>query len=314
MNHNRHERHIVTLHGLDGANPLAFLAALGAFRSARGIAAETGEPYMGWSRDGGVWRPFLSFDEEITGDYLVDLLHANLSKMAGHSVLTFSPDLRIPVERHRKLANQAIEDWFAGNDVISHEFLAAFGSDAVVDDKGLVEDTALRTMSGGGHQHFLQFMNDLARETNRDQLREALFGPWRYADPAPSLRVDPLDDRRYALRWKSPGSDAIRTVRGANRLAVEGIPFLYTAPAGSRLATCGFTGHRSNNTYWTWPIWDEPLDIDTVRSLLASSKVAVAGENSLAKITARMGISAVFRSQRITVGKYRNFTPAVQIA
>ena len=169
-------------------------------------------------------------------------------------------------------------------------------------------------MGGGGHQDFVKFMNDLAKTTSAEHVCEALFGPWKYADPTPSLRFDPIDDRRYALRWKNPSQDAIQTVRGANRLAIEGIPLLYTAPVRSKLETCGFTGHRSNNTFWSWPIWETPINLDVCRSLLAQRDLITLGIEGSSSNLAQRGVSAVFRAQRITVGKFRNFTPARQIA
>ena len=101
------------------------------------------------------------------------------------------------------------------------------------------------------------------------------------------------------------------TQRGANRLAIEALPLLPTFPVGTHLETAGFTGHRSNNTYWTWPIWTSAIPIDTGRSLLSLPDIQAHSPDST-KLSAR-GIAAVFRSQRITTGKFRNFTPAVQV-
>ena len=41
-------------------------------------------------------------------------------------------------------------------------------------------------------------------------LDHALFEPWSYSDPRPSLRWDPLDDRRYAYRAFDPTNGASR--------------------------------------------------------------------------------------------------------
>lgn len=153
------------------------------------------------------------------------------------------------------------------------DFMAAFASEVLIEGKGAkpaqIQDTAFRTMSGAGHQHFVQFMAQLARETTESQLAEALFSPWRYSDPGPSLRWDPTDDRRYALRWGEPSGDPVRTVRGANHLAVEALPLLPVMPVGKRLETTGFTQRRGEGVRWTWPIWEGLLGIDTVPSLLA---------------------------------------------
>src|SRR5690606_31759225 len=65
---------------------------------------------------------------------------------------------------------------------IDADFLAAFGSDAVANDNGVMTDTALRTMSGAGHQHFLKFFRELVARTDAGHLRRALLLPWDYAD------------------------------------------------------------------------------------------------------------------------------------
>jgi hypothetical protein len=306
--------HAIMLSGLDGANPLAFLAALGTFRMLSETKVTTQAWKMSWINDGGAWRPVLWTNDPIPYVDLVSRLHEQLQIMADHPVLTFSKNLRLSPAHHRYLANRASTERISGADGISHQFLSAFGCDGILDENGLVADTALRTMGGGGHQDFVKFMNDLAKSTSAAQVHEALFGPWNYADPTPSLRFDPLDDRRYALRWKNPSQDAIQTVRGANRLAIEGIPLLYVAPVRMKLETCGFTGHRSSNTFWTWPIWEAPISLDVCRSLLAQRELLSATNDSADQTLTQRGVVAVFRAQRITVGKFRNFTPARQIA
>jgi len=298
---------LISLTGLDGGNPLAFLAALGTFRT----LAETeqhGSATLSWTNAGNKWTPLLHIESEPSREQLVAFLHEHLRRMADHPVLSFSTNLRIPAKRFREMAGQAVNSALEGGSGVAQSFLAAFGCDAIRTDNGEIEDTALRTMSGAGHQHFLKFMNDLAKETSEQDLAEALFGPWRYQDPGPSLRFDPIDDRRYALRWKNPSQDPSTTVRGANRLAVEGIPLFPTVPVNGRLETTGFTGHRSHNTFWTWPIWEAPISLDTCRSVLSLGALT-AGNPDPQELRPR-GIAAVLRSQRITVGKYRNFTPA----
>jgi hypothetical protein len=134
-----------------------------------------------------------------------------------------------------------------------------------------------------------------------------------------NLRWDPIDDRRYALRWKNPSADPPTTMRGANRLAIEALPLFPTAPNGDELATTCFRSRKG--TFFTWPIWEGELSLPVVQMLLQRS-ISRLGESSddeaatvndgTAMATQRkaLGIVAVFRSQRITVGKFRNFTPA----
>jgi hypothetical protein len=297
--------HSIPLTGLNGGNPLAYLATLGTFR----ILSETDNRLkLSWTRQANAWIPVLHPSHTLSNEDLVQNLKTRLDQMADHSVFTFANNPRIPAQRFRALALNAVEALLEQEDPIGQSFLVAFGCDAIQTETGEIEDTALRTMSGAGHQHFLKFMNDLAKSTETSHLQEALFGPWRYRDPGASLRFDPEDDRRYALRWKNPSQDASTTVRGANRLAVEGIPLHPTFPVGTLLETTGFTGHKSNNTFWTWPIWEHPIPLDVCRSLLSLSTLSEAQPDQT-ELRAR-GIVATYRSQRITVGKFRNFTPA----
>jgi CRISPR-associated endonuclease/helicase Cas3 len=102
---------------------------------------------------------------------------------------------------------------------------------------------------------------------------------------------------------------------GANRLAVEARPLFPSFPADNRferLATRGFTGNRASDTFWTWPLWRQPLTKDAVASILGIPHLQ-GKEMKLASLH-DFGIFAVFRVQRILVGKTPNFTTALALA
>jgi len=250
----------------------------------------------------------LHSSDKMEPDELVADLHKHLASRADHPALTVADNLKMPARQFRGYACAAVAAWLNSTDSGWVEFAAAFGSDGVMDDEGMIEDTAFRTMSGAGHQHFLKFMNELARDTSAEQLSEALFGPWQYRDVGFSMRWDPEDDRRYALRWYNPSGDAARNVRGANRLAIEGVRLFPTMPSAAQLVTTAFFGWKANNTFWTWPLWEHPISSDTCRSLLAHAELTKPQPAS--SLCRAIGIVAVLRSQRITTGKFRNFTPA----
>jgi hypothetical protein len=298
------------LRGLDGANPLGFLAALGTLRMAT-AAWPTSAVRMGWIQQSGGWRPRLEIAHvDVDEDVFLETLNAGLKKMEGHLAISFATDLNVDVRMFRaELAAALIAASPAEH--VRADFLAAFGSDAIADEDGIISDTALRTMSGAGHQHFLGFMQQLVRETDVIHLRHALFETWRYQDDKPSMRWDPADDRRYALRWDEPSGDPVKTVRGANRLAIEALPLLPTMPAGRRLETTGFTHERGQGVLWSWPIWEPPICLDVVRSLIAMEELRSGIPDRSMLLS--MGVREVFRSQRITQGKFRNFTPAVPV-
>ncbi|HMN94864.1 MAG TPA: type I-U CRISPR-associated helicase/endonuclease Cas3 [Phycisphaerales bacterium] len=304
-------RRCVSLIGLDGANPLAFLAALGVLRGLSGDAGSD-RVRIRWEASGGAWRPIVEsddLDEAGILDRLLDRAHAT----ATHPTLCAADNIQFTPEAFASHARECMES----DDPDATEYLAALASDAVVTEAGMVADTALRTMSGAGHQHFLRTMRSVLESVDRDHLERTLFAPWDYGDPLRnlSLRFDPLDDRRYALQWSDPSGDPTRATRGsmlgANALAVLGVPLLRVAPAGRSLETTGFTGRGSGDRFWSWPIWTVPVPIDVVRSLLAIEAI-VAERPPRGELRPR-GIAAVFRSQRITTGKFRNFTPATAV-
>ena len=303
----------LTLPALQGSTLLGFLATLGAFRTLATLP-ESREVRMRWVPSGGSYCPVLRFPTPVEPDSVVAKLQTALRRLAGHYVITVDKDLKIPRANFRQLATKAAEDFLSHSDPTAADMVAAFGCDAVCNDEGTIEDTGFRTMSGAGHQHFLEFMNVLAKDTTADQLREALFGPWRYRDSSPTMRWDAEDDRRYALRWDEPSKDPVRTVRGANLLAIAALPLFPVVPtSGTTVATTGFSGRGSRDTFVAWPIWTGWLSLDAVRSLLALKEVQ--DRSSTSKIAFdSLGVAVVYRSQRINpTSKYRNFTPAAPV-
>jgi hypothetical protein len=302
----------LTLPALQGSSLLGFLASVGAFRTFA-ILPEASDVRMRWVSAGGSYCPVFKLPSPVLPEVIVEKLHAALRGLAGHYVITVDKDLKISRSAFRKLAARAAEDFLTHTDPTAASMVAAFGCDAVGNEDGTIEDTAFRTMSGAGHQHFLEFMNVLMKETTVEQLREALFGPWRYRDSSPTMRWDTEDDRRYALRWDEPSKDPVRTVRGANLLAIAALPFFPVVPtSSSTVATTGFIGRGSRDTFVTWPIWTGWLSLDAVRSLLGLKELQEQSETSI-KTFEMYGVAATYRSQRITLGKYRNFTPATSM-
>ena len=300
--------------GLDGANPLAFLAALGTLRGLT-LAWPERRIRLSWTLLD-AWRPCIHIDgvppsEEET----LDGLEVFMEMRPGHKSLGISDNLPIPVGEFRGRALEAAKVASVNPENRAFaDFIAAFGCDAVesADRKGQIQETALRTL-GAGQTQFLKPMRELAEKTARDHLRRCLFAPWTRPDSRLSLRWDPEDDRRYAHRWRDPtaSGEEPKTEWGANRLAFEALPLFPVLPVGRSVITTGFSGNRSRDIFWTWPIWDAPADLDTVRSLLASRRLQ--GSNLDRRELAAMGILEVFKSQRINNGRYRNFTPSAPV-
>lgn len=299
----------IALNGLDGGNPLGFLAAIGTLRIATEAIASANWR-ISWNDQEGYWSPVLLGDIALTEDSFINLLMPHLTKM--QDAFRFADDLTINYEEFRQVAQSAYN---AANLTDRHyaDFIAAFGCDSlpISAKDSRIQDTALRTMSGAGHQHFIGSMRELVKSTGPNHLHSSLFGAWQYLDPKPSLRWDPLDDRRYALRWKQPSEDPVRTMRGANRLAIEALPLFPTAPGEQRLYTTGFSQRRGEGILFSWPIWEGALSIEVVRSTLSLAELQepLPDRNKLLAL----GIVEVYQSQRITEGKYRNFTLATPV-
>ncbi|MCY4513963.1 MAG: hypothetical protein OXC69_02310 [Candidatus Tectomicrobia bacterium] len=293
------------LNGLDGSNSLAFLAAVGALRTVA-YAHPTTNLRMKWVRHNSSWAPVLTGNRTVSAGHLVELLFSAL-RVESTPEFDFSKNLNVNSELFRGVAVEA-QTCASPVDRRYADFVASFGCELVTThaNRG-IQDTALRTMSGAGHQHFLGTMKQLVHETTAEHLRRALFEMWDYSDDKLGLRWDPEEDRRYALRWGNPSDDAVKTVRGANRLAVEALPLFPTAPGDRHLETTGFS-RQHGAVVFTWPIWEDALSMDVMRSLFSLPEMQRAEPDRA--ILRAVGVVEVYRSQRITVGKYRNFTRA----
>ena len=296
----------LVLNGLDGSNPLGFLAALGVLRTLA-LKDVPGDWRMRWRiSSGGVWTPVLDGSSKVEKGAFIDLLLSALRRDQTPE-FSFSKNLNVTVSKFRQVAEAAKTNASSGNRRFA-DFVASFGCDAIMANKGsAIQDTALRTMSGAGHQHFLGTMSELVVKIQDSDLQRSLFEKWDYADEKLGLRWDPVEDRRYALRWGNPSGDATRTMRGANRLAIESLPLLPSIPVGRKLQTTGFS-RRDRAIMFSWPIWVRSIGLDVTRSLLAYPQM----QDSLPdqRVLRSMGVAEVYRSERITVGKFRNLTHA----
>lgn len=298
------------LKGLDGGNLLGFLAAVGALQSVTAMEP-AGDWRMRWQQDDGPWHPTLTGNTALAPAGLTQRL-ADYLRDADESALKIGKNLTISPEHFRKCAKTA-QDNANYSDHRQAAFIAAFGCENAADNKRqVIRDTALRTMAGAGHQHFLDTMLQTVNQTGSEHLYRSLFAPWERKDRRLGLRWDPAEARRYALRWRQPSSEPATTERGANRLAIEALPLLPTAiSSGDRLLTTGFRQERRRGIYFSWPIWTCPAGIAAVTSAMRLAELGKDPPDQA--ILAPLGIAAVYRSWRVTEGKQRNFTPAIPV-
>jgi hypothetical protein len=296
----------LSLLGPDGANLLGFLCSLGTLRTLSQIGIDA---KLSWRLEA-KWTPVL----HLPGPLSPAQLSSNLARQLGSTRWQSPMDIednthKLDLRNFNVINREARDSWLQACDGTREwsDWVCALAGE--VDNKGCATDTAFRTMSGAGHQHFLKTMRDLKELTEEHHVFATLFGFWSYEEGKPTLRFDPLDDRRYALRWSDPSQstkDPIRSVRGANRLAIEALPLFPTWPTQKKLETAGFTTGGAKNTFFYWPIWTGPLSCRAIRSLLWNRKWPEKDPVLLKSLS----IAELYRVQRITMNKVRNFTPS----
>lgn len=320
----------IVLTGLDGANPLAFLAALGVLRvlDYRARLNSQSPPRLSWV-DEGCWRPVvhgvptieaivseiiadkaswptdpafvLAYDE--SGMNLVDPLSATGK---------FTRDLKPKPEAMRSfldgIAGRAAHRQ-SGQERISLrrtlETAACYGSELVQDNNGNTKPTAFHFTAG--QQQFMKAVAELQEKVSEADFYEALVGPWRRESPLPNMGWDATNARFYALRANNPSGDKKTTVAGADWLAFIGIGAFPSFPSNGRLNTTGIKGGWKDSVF-TWAVWNRPATWQTVRALCQTANL-----NELSETARRArGLTVTFRASipRSDQGGYGSFSPA----
>ena len=162
--------------GLDGGNPLGFLAALGVVNA----ATEAGAPVrLAWEDAGGTWRPRLSGWSDGL-EALVALLDRDRAACANEPALAIQydgkRDLKPPPAELRRVLAEAAAACSQGKRR-TVDWLAAFATDVAVDNNGNAKPTALHFTAG--QQQFLKMVLELQAGVTPADLLEAVRGPWR---------------------------------------------------------------------------------------------------------------------------------------
>jgi hypothetical protein len=302
------------LTGLDGKNPLAFLAALGVL-NALADRAEGGEPAPKL-----VWRAEGTFLPVIIGgperEALIEVLIEDLRSFRDEPAIeglryakeggAMAHDLKPPPGHFQRYLELLLHDGAAGSpgQRRSLSFAAAFATDVAVDNKGNTKPTALHFTAG--QQEFLDMVRELVLNVGREDLEEALFGPWRYLCPLPVLQWDSATSRDYALRASDPSKEKLG-VPGADWLAFRGLPLLRVAPVGDRIETTGCRGGWKTG-FFRWPLWSVPLARPVIASLLGSPEIFEAEPCVLSARGVALVLEAAIR--RSEQGGYGSFAPA----
>ena len=304
------------LPGLEGSNPLAFLAALGVVHAASITARPDGPPRLQWTP--GTFAPTLrvagpSLDRPALVEQLLDILRRLGDPTTG--IAGFADIIGVESGVFDGHVHHALHALSAGADPdgASHRlrFAAAYGSGSITDGKsGKVVPTALSFANGQSGKKLLKDFRTLAGRLTADRLAAALFQPWAYDDvDQPTLRWDPLDLRTYAHMATDPGAADTQSVMAANALAFVGLGLLPSVPTNHGLRTAGVV-RKDRVTQFALPLWDAPLTVDAITGLLCQDWTAPA--NGPETRRAR-GIIAVFACRRTVANKGVYFSPAVAV-
>jgi hypothetical protein len=377
----------IELPGLDGTNPLAYLAALGVLRTLNEAAAMhgPGAPTLRWASPD--WRPVVSHSDIPSAEALVDVLAGRLSRAAGTApaavaeakrayddartrlkqkrdevkqrrfqgparvaaletevrpleeaveqfrrswrgrLLESAPDPAVSLDANLTASDSEFRDFTSEAARAATattrrwtDFCAAFGCEYGTNDPATrMHATPLAMVNGSGHQDFLGSVAELMMRCSADHLHTTLLHAWPhpYPDSGYSLRLDPFEDRRYALMAQDPtaAGNKPRTVWGANRLAFEALP-LFPCVATIPAPTVLCVADDERGTYFYWPLWQPPLTLDSLRSLLTLPDLVDGSVHSIHALR-RRGVRAVYRAERLRVGskagRYFNFTPAAPV-
>lgn len=264
------------LTGLHAHHPLGFLAACGLLRCLADWK-DFGETRLRWQRDEDR-RTFAVIEGErlLDIDGVAQVLLCRSKEQRESPALTWSTKIDDRA-KYRKTARKAVEQFCDGASRDALDILAALASDLVLEKKGKLRSTGFDLTSG--NQQLLKSFRVLAGEPetvkakpsplSQVAIRGALLGPWTYQDDHHSLGWDPQAQRLHALRGKLPEKDkANRSVRAAVFLASQALPLFPCFAVGGSLRTTGFH-HCDGDDWFAWPIWNHPISLDTLRSLLA---------------------------------------------
>lgn len=297
----------VHLTGLDGTNPLGFLAALGVQVA---FASELEQPRLCWSDD---IVPHAVVDEDFSIDRIADQAMkvfrqwkdcpaVNPSRPDGSSMprgdeLKLTPD---DTRAYLGLSGRG-DSWSA--------LTTALLAEGSLDRKGDVAKPSDLYFTAG-QQKFLDTVRKVLGGSSRDDVLVGLQGPWSYGSKLPSLGWDISDDRMYALRAVDPSSTKKPTNPGAEALAVLGLSTHPVFGSQGRALTQGCSESWKRGKY-SWPLWHRPASPYAVKSLLAHAHSLGSTSEGRHGWFRSWGVFRIFQSSisRSDQGGYGTFAP-----
>ena len=259
----------IQLVGIDGSNPLGFLAALGLLRVVPNAK-------LGFADDG-------SFQAFVDGHYTAEGLAALITSDAQASAVpngawrfTYTKastkkqaakpvaDLKPPPGDFKTFLATCVEAWISGDEEKA-EYAAAYATDISVDGSGNTKPTAFHFTAA--QQTFLGAVDGIRSSVTKEWVEESLF-VGHGERPGSNLRWDPLADRNWALMACNPsGGEGTLVDAPLEWLAFRGLPMLPSFPVSTRIVTTCVFG-RGKDIAFTWPLWSNAISLQTVRSVI----------------------------------------------
>ncbi|MGH3267047.1 MAG: type I-G CRISPR-associated protein, Cas3-extension family [Trebonia sp.] len=294
----------IPLPALEGTNPLGFLAALGVLDA---LSATIRGVTLRWTDD---VLPNAVIDGPDDLDQLLESLDNDRDRWTGSAVLRFPADGQPLADV--KTDGRQLRQWLEcvggrNGDRVDADLLCALVAEDAFDNNGRAKPTHLHFTAG--QQKFLTMVRELAAGVDRDRLREAVCGPWRYDSALPSLSWDARGERVYAVRAVNPSNEKRLGVPGADWLAFRGLIF-YPVTRSSRGAlrtTACDTAWKSSA--FRWPLWTRPVSRQVVRSLVADPTLVSRDPKATPADLAARGIASVREAsiRRSDQGGYGSF-------
>ena len=320
------------LPGLDGSNPLAFLAALGVLKASAILFGS--ESALSWSSSSlsptlrvprgsvNLWR-FCCESAQL----LHDVAHDDLSAK------TYESDvIKINRATFRTFAGAGaarVSKSASDRSALQSAFAAAFGCDGIGDksEDEVIAISAFSYANGQGGKKLLDGFRQLAKlyraAENKDEAPSADGGnqekkpslqtlicealtSWRRRPDYPSFRWEPVELRRYAYMANKPEHEPLKFVAGANALGVLGLTMLSSFPFERQLETICISAKPQS--CFLWPLWESFLSVDTTTSLLAQR-----GERNREVApgwSTHLGVFARYGCERVSKDKSLYFSPS----
>jgi hypothetical protein len=296
----------LSLTGIDGQHLWGFLTALGSLSLLDEHARESGlsPPRLAFKEDGTA-----VLQSPVAREQLAAVLLANLRALQPYldgSLRTVNRPSDFTKSSYEAIALASVAS--TAGDLLA-------GLACVVGEQAY--ESTLCAANGASHQNLVQSMRDVLKLVEEEHVRLALFETWRkaYRIPdnkrkelqlgtrKPTLRLDPSDERLYALRLSNPTTtDDFSTELGAQALAIPAFALLPVVP-GKQPVTVASKRSRPRVTF-SWPLWNTSATLRTVRSLVWEGV-------GRPKEQRKRGVFAAFSADRVSGAKGKlSFAPS----